>query len=148
MKTSSPQGGVLATLDPCPPCPRLCGRGLSTPTDCLCCGVCCFSTLDTYVRVTGADWDRLGAETGRVAHFIGNRAYMRMRDGRCAALESHRMADEAGVFFCTVYEKRPQVCRDLARGSPECQGERDTKAERVARAELEIFNVGRWDADS
>ena len=32
-------------------------------------------------------------------------------------------------FFCTIYERRPQVCRDLARGSPECDGERALKAE-------------------
>ena len=27
---------------------------------CLHCGVCCFSRLETYVRVTGDDWTRLG----------------------------------------------------------------------------------------
>jgi Fe-S-cluster containining protein len=30
-------------------------------------------------------------------------------------------------YFCTIYERRPQICRDLARGSPECEGERALK---------------------
>ncbi|MFA6285774.1 MAG: hypothetical protein WC661_00215 [Opitutaceae bacterium] len=94
--------------------------------------MCCFSQLDTYARVTGGDWERLGVEAGRVAHFIGHRAYMKMTDGRCAALALRRTPEGGPEFFCTIYEKRPQVCRDLARGSPECEGERDTKGARVA----------------
>jgi len=87
------------------------------------------------VRVTGDDWERLGADTQRVAHFIGNRAYMRMSEaGRCAALEVRLTADGAREFFCTVYERRPQVCRDLGRGSPECEGERLAKGARVEAA--------------
>ncbi len=108
-------------------------RSLSTPTDCLCCGICCFSTLDTFVRVTGFDWERLGGESERVAHFIGNRAYMKMNGGHCAALEVRHTAAGSTVFFCTVYENRPQVCRDLARISAECEGELATKGERVAQ---------------
>jgi Fe-S-cluster containining protein len=100
---------------------------------CLRCGVCCHSDLDTYVRVSGADWERLGVEADRVAHFIGNRAYLRMSQGHCAALAVRPAADDPGAreFFCTIYEKRPRVCRDLERGSPECEGERATKASRV-----------------
>ncbi len=110
------------------------GATLNTPTDCLRCGVCCFSRLDTYVRVSGADWERLGSVAERVAHFIGNRAYMRMVAGHCAALARRRTPEGAEEFFCTVYAERPQVCRDLARGSPECEGERASKAERVRLA--------------
>ncbi len=84
------------------------------------------------MRVTGADWERLGADAERVAHFVGNRAYMRMSGGHCAALEVRVTEGAARDFFCTVYEQRPQVCRDLARGSPECEGELALKAARVA----------------
>ena len=105
------------------------GCGLSIPnTD-------CHSNLDTYVRVAGADWERLGVEAERVAHFIGNRAYMRMSGGHCAALDVRRTVDGAREFFCTIYAVRPQVCRDLARGSPECEGECAAKGERVTSAE-------------
>lgn len=84
------------------------------------------------MRVTGADWERLGVGVEGVAHFIGHRAYMRMRGGHCAALEVRPAADGSREFFCTVYERRPQVCRDLARGSPECEGELLAKAGRPA----------------
>jgi hypothetical protein len=102
------------------------------PIDCRSCGVCCFSALAEYVRVTGADWARLGESAGRWAHFIGHRAYMKMQDGHCAALEV-RASPKGGVdFFCMAYERRPQVCRDLGRGTPSCAGEIEAKGERVA----------------
>ena len=93
------------------------------PADCLRCGACCTSTLDAYVRVTGDDWTRLGERADELAHFIGNRAFMRMREGRCAALELRADATGGTDFFCTIYAQRPQICRDLGRGSPECLGE-------------------------
>jgi len=85
------------------------------------------------VRVTGDDWTRLGADATRVAHFIGHRAYMRMTGERCTALELRRTPEGATEYFCTVYANRPQVCRDLARGSAQCAGERLAKRARVAR---------------
>lgn len=96
--------------------------------------MCCFSQLDTYVRVTGADWERLGVDAGRMARFMGHRAYMKMAGGHCAALQPRHTAEGKTEFFCTIYENRPQVCRDLARGSPECEGELAAKAERVTSA--------------
>lgn len=103
------------------------------PADCLRCGVCCFSNLDAYVRVTGHDWERLGEDAERLAHFIGHRAYMRMHEGHCAALVARRAQEATGggiEYFCTIYPRRPQICRDLERGSPECQGELSTKGQR------------------
>jgi hypothetical protein len=97
---------------------------VKTPTDCLRCGACCFSPAEAFVRVTGPDWARLGDAAERLAHFIVHRAYMKMADGHCAALELRTTPAGEPEFFCTVYENRPQICRDLARGSPECEGER------------------------
>jgi uncharacterized protein len=74
--------------------------------------------------VTGDDWERLGGDAEKSAHFSGHRAFMRMQDGHCAALAIRRSPANAPEFFCTLYEKRPQICRDLARGSPQCEGER------------------------
>jgi len=86
--------------------------------------------METYVRVTGADWAGLGERAEAVAHFVGHRAFMRMCAGHCAALEVRfDAATGAQDFFCAVYERRPQVCRDLGRGSPECEGERARKGE-------------------
>lgn len=109
------------------------------PADCLRCGVCCFSQLPTYVRVTGEDWARLGDEAGRWAHFLGHRAYLRMRDGHCAALEVRPSTGDGWTYFCAVYERRPQTCRDLQRGSPECAGERATKG---ARPRAQVAGAG------
>jgi Fe-S-cluster containining protein len=88
--------------------------------ECLACGVCCFSPSDQYIWVNGADWTLLGTDAERLAHFIGNRAFMKMQDGHCAALEIRREAGQRPVFFCTIYEKRPIICHALGRGSPEC----------------------------
>jgi uncharacterized protein len=101
----------------------------STPA-CLSCGACCFSQLDTYVRVTGDDHERLGERAEQLCLFIGNRCYMRMADGHCAALAIS--AD--GRFVCSVYEQRPEVCRLLERESPACDAERAHKAERPLEA--------------
>jgi Fe-S-cluster containining protein len=103
----------------------------NNPDNCLACGACCFSPSEMFVRVTGEDWARLGADAAGAAHFIGHRAFMRMRNGHCAALEIRRGAEAAPEFFCTLYEIRPQICRALQRGSPECEGERSAKAERA-----------------
>jgi Fe-S-cluster containining protein len=69
----------------------------------------------------------------KLAHFIGNRAFMRMSEGHCAALKVRPTAGAETTFFCTIYERRPEICRALARGSPECLGELETKADRVAK---------------
>lgn len=92
---------------------------------CLRCGACCHSASPTYVRVSGADWARLGPDADHLAHFIGHRAYLRMAGGHCSALAVHPDLIELAVveYFCTIYERRPQACRDLARGSPACEAE-------------------------
>lgn len=79
------------------------------------------------MRVTGADWRRLGVAAELVAHFVGHRAFMKMTAGHCAALQVQPSAAGPPRFFCTVYEERPQLCRDLARGSPQCDAECATK---------------------
>ena len=95
--------------------------------ECLACEACCFSRLETYVRVTGDDHARLGERADELVRFDGNRAYMRMVDGHCAAL---RVEKSSGQLVCSAYETRPQTCRDLARGSGACLGEIASKQDR------------------
>ncbi|HSC89433.1 MAG TPA: zinc/iron-chelating domain-containing protein, partial [Polyangiaceae bacterium] len=58
---------------------------------------------------------------------IGNRCYMRLVDGHCAAL----IVDPSDRSFrCSVYERRPDVCRWLERGSGQCRADRHEKGER------------------
>jgi Fe-S-cluster containining protein len=79
------------------------------------------------VRVTGDDYERLGEHVEQLVRFDGVRAHMRMLDGHCAALQ---IEAGSGRLACSVYARRPQICRDLARGSPECAAEREAKSER------------------
>lgn len=83
--------------------------------------------LAAYVRVTGHDHARLAERAEELVAFDGHRAYMRMTDGHCAALNIEPVS---GRFFCSAYATRPEICRDLARGSGACQGELAAKATR------------------
>src|SRR5579863_3992187 len=98
---------------------------------CLACGACCFSRLEAYVRVTGDDHARLGERADELVRFDGNRAYMRMVDGHCAALRVER---STGQLVCSAYEARPQTCRDLVRSSGACHGEIASKQDRPLHA--------------
>jgi uncharacterized protein len=105
--------------------------GMPAVPECLSCGTCCFSRMLDYVRVSGQDYARLGERVDELVWFDGNRAYMRMVDGHCGAL---RIDLRSGEFVCDTYGTRPQVCRDLARGSGACLGEIATKAQRPLSA--------------
>lgn len=94
------------------------------------CGTCCFSNAPDYLRVLGVDYERLADDAERLTHCIENRVYMRLESGHCAALTVK--AD--GHFLCSVYERRPDVCRWLERGSGNCRGELETKTDRPREA--------------
>lgn len=64
----------------------------------------------------------LFTDTGIPEQFIetdewGGRRMARLEDGWCSALDRNTMR-------CTIYEKRPQVCRDFEMGKYECIAER------------------------
>jgi hypothetical protein len=130
MSATTDSAAILEQWTPIVNCEPL---TLNPALPCLSCGVCCFSRLETFVRVSGADWARLGDAAERVAHFIGNRAYLKMHDGHCAALEIRTGAGGSREYFCTVYDRRPQICHDLDRGSPQCEGELALKADRAGQ---------------
>ena len=101
--------------------------------ECPRCGACCFSESPRHARVTGDDYERLGdADAERLVHFLGNQAFMRI-DGpegarRCAALVVDPVER---TFLCSIYERRPAICRELERGSGGCLAERDAKLART-----------------
>jgi uncharacterized protein len=103
------------------------GEHPGVPDECTSCGVCCFSELPEYVRVFGCDWDRMDERARGLTEFIGNRCYMRIEGGRCAALVIDVVEKR---FLCSIYEMRPDCCRALERGSGACLGELATKRER------------------
>jgi Fe-S-cluster containining protein len=109
-----------------------------TLEDCTRCGACCFSESPRHARVTGDDYARLGDEAERLVTFLGNQAFMRIANegadepvGHCAALV---IDPSSGTYLCSIYDRRPQVCRDLERGSAGCAGELGTKGVRPKRA--------------
>ena len=57
---------------------------------------------------------------------------MRMTPSTSAALDVRVTPDGAKEFFCTIYERRPEICRDLGRGSPECEAELELKGPKLA----------------
>ncbi len=83
------------------------------------CGACCTSRSARHVPVTGDDWSRLGADADVLTHWIENRAYMRVEAQRCVAL-----AVDGESVRCTIYARRPEICRALDRGGPACAAER------------------------
>lgn len=95
--------------------------------ECTHCGTCCFSRAPDYLRVFGSDYERLGDAAEHLAHFIDNRAFMRLTDGHCAALIFDATSEQ---FLCSIYERRPDVCRALERGSGHCAAERAEKSDR------------------
>jgi hypothetical protein len=98
------------------------------------CGACCFGQGERYVPISGDDHARLGVLAEQYTQFIGNRCYMRMRDGHCGAL--HIGAD--GRFVCEVYSARPTPCRELARGGGACRVELEQKRSLAAHAQLTL----------
>jgi Fe-S-cluster containining protein len=83
--------------------------------DCQSCGACCYGP-DEYVAVTAADERGMAkAIVGRYVVRSGERVWLRMVHGRCAALKARQ-----GHFSCRIYGARPQVCHVVAAGSREC----------------------------
>ncbi len=87
------------------------------PPACQACGACCYSRRLRWVLLNPGDFERLGPERAErltVEHQEGT--FMRMVDGRCAALG---VVD--GGYACTIYEARPTPCRGFERGTPDCE---------------------------
>ncbi len=66
---------------------------------------------DTGVPDEHVSVDEWGAET-----------MLRLDDGWCSALDRE-------TFMCSIYEKRPLICREFEMGSYECRKERGASVE-------------------
>lgn len=60
--------------------------------------------------------------------FGENRCFMRIEEGRCAALV---VDPERGTFSCSIYATRPETCRSFERGSGTCRADFFDKGGRV-----------------
>lgn len=110
--------------------------------DCMECGACCFSESPRHARVTGDDYERLGEEDAeRWVVFDANQAFMRLTRTKGASHCAALTIDSRGTFTCSIYDRRPQVCRDLERGGGACEGERATKHDRTRRVLLVLHSA-------
>jgi len=75
----------------------------------------------------------LNAARGRVGLGILRRSLLLGVLDCDLALDLRRTVEGKPEYFCTVYEQRPQTCRDLERGSAQCAGECMAKRGRVTR---------------
>jgi Fe-S-cluster containining protein len=87
----------------------------SYPPDCQSCGACCAGG-PKWVEVTEADAERLLDHTLLDGGDIESFSMKTDEDRRCVALAGCIGHDVA----CTVYERRPEVCREVERGSETC----------------------------
>ncbi len=79
-------------------------------------------------------------DTGVPERFIdtddwGGEVMLRLDDGWCAALDRNTM-------MCTIYEKRPLICREFEMGAPECIEERQGFRRRIAGLKLSQYQCG------
>jgi len=78
---------------------------------CVGCGACCC--------VYAVDVDDEEPIPKRLTHYFPRRdgwREMRMENGRCIALRG-----QVGKgAWCSIYDKRPRICRNFPRGSPGC----------------------------
>ena len=82
---------------------------------CQACGACCYGP-EEYVAVTAVDLCRMSPRgAGRYVAERGERRYLKMVHGRCAALHARQ-----GHFSCRIYGMRPEPCQGVEAGSREC----------------------------
>jgi hypothetical protein len=91
------------------------------PVDCATCGACC---REAYHSVTVSVRDPVVWKQPDLVERNGHRFEIRRDGERCAALEDLRgggpRRPDGRVFTCTIYEDRPQACRDFAAGGRHC----------------------------
>jgi Fe-S-cluster containining protein len=95
--------------------------------DCRTCGACCHGD-EMWVHLVASDDERLGDERVRRLTVLTEhgRGYfarsMAMIGGRCAAYRDR--LDDGGGGGCSIYEVRPDICREFQAGSADCHAAR------------------------
>jgi uncharacterized protein len=94
--------------------------------DCQSCGACCWGD-EMWIHLVAGDDDRLGEKRVRSLTVLTQhgRGYfarsMRMEHGRCVAFRDDL---GGGLSGCSIYEVRPDICRDFQAGSGDCHAAR------------------------
>ncbi|MGB5340200.1 MAG: YkgJ family cysteine cluster protein [Gammaproteobacteria bacterium] len=82
-----------------------------TGVNCVNCEACCCRLEVMLITDTGVPVNLIEIDEW------GGRSMARLEDGWCAALDRDTM-------MCTIYGKRPWICREFAMGGYECIAER------------------------
>lgn len=75
------------------------------------CKACCCRLEVMLISDTGVPEEYIATDKW------GSETMQRLDDGWCAALDRE-------TFMCSIYENRPDICRDFEMGSYECLDER------------------------
>jgi len=94
----------------------------ATELDCGTCGACCRDAFDV-VAIEPSD-PMGGHATVTRAHLDGWRSMARV-PGSCGGTQCAALGGDGPPWRCTIYEDRPQPCRELQMGSRDCLGARD-----------------------
>ncbi len=81
------------------------------PITCSTCAACCCQLEVMLITDTGVPERYIDTDDW------GGEVMLRLDDGWCAALDRNTM-------MCTIYEKRPLICREFEAGAEDCLNER------------------------
>jgi len=81
------------------------------PVTCSTCAACCCQLEVMLITDTGVPERYIDTDDW------GGEVMLRLDDGWCAALDRNTM-------MCTIYEKRPLICREFEAGAEDCLNER------------------------
>jgi len=85
------------------------------PPDCLDCGACCHSINPCLVQLLGRDLDTVPEQ---YVESDRSGAHLRMvEDKACGGFVCSALGEKNA---CRIYARRPFLCREFERGSPEC----------------------------
>jgi Fe-S-cluster containining protein len=87
---------------------------------CLACGACCMSYRVSFYWAEAEARGLPAALTEQVTPFHACMAGTNARQPRCAALTG----PAGGPVACSVYEQRPEPCREVQVGDAKCLGAR------------------------
>lgn len=125
--------GSTITVERAPPMERPIDQ--PSDADCSRCGACCAEGGFVGVAPTDTTPRALTQTTKGLSHLsretrskLGARCMKRHIGGRCVALEG--VIGES--VACSIYERRPAVCRRFEAGSPGCLDARDRMRSKLA----------------
>lgn len=84
---------------------------LAPEVTCSSCQACCCRLEVMIISETGVPHQHIDIDEH------GSESMLRLDDGWCSALDRD-------TLLCSIYENRPQICRDFEMGSYECIDER------------------------